>query len=460
MIEPEAPLEPPARGSILGHVNVVMLTYLADGALAFATGILIARALGPGGRGAYGLFVVSAAFGQLLLGLGVGNAAIYYVNKRELSVRDVVSAMHVMTLFALAVTSAAIAIMIPFVDDDLFGGGVSPWLLIAAVPALLYWNLMRLALQAESRFVALGVSTVSQQALLVTAVAVLTAGGDPTTAQVVTCLVVATAAAGVLSLALVGPRYLDLAQVARPRIATLRKLAGFGLQGETGNLLQLLNYRLDQYIVRAYVGLAGVGIYAVSASMTEAIFVMANTVALVLLPRLTADEDEAHWIAPLAARNTMLIAGIGAVALAILAPVLVPLAFGDRYEDSVRPLWLLLPGTVALSGSKVLTSYIFSKGQPLVNTGITVVSLVVTVTADLLLIPWLDVNGAAIASSLAYGAHFAVALLVYGRISGRSPIVALVPGREDVRLYHDAARSLMARVFRRSAAEPERPQQI
>src|SRR3990172_8252334 len=27
MIEPEAPVEPPARGSVLGHVNVVMLTY-------------------------------------------------------------------------------------------------------------------------------------------------------------------------------------------------------------------------------------------------------------------------------------------------------------------------------------------------------------------------------------------------------------------------------------------------
>jgi len=460
MIEPEAPLEPPARGSVLGHVNVVMLTYLADGALAFATGILIARALGPDGRGAYGLFVVSAAFGQLLLGLGVGNAAIYYVNKRELSVRDVVSAMHVMTLSALIVTAAAVAVMAPLVDDDLFGGGVSPWLLVAGVPALLYWNLMRLALQAESRFVALGVATVSQQALLVTAVAVLAAAGDPTTAQVVGCMAGATAAAGVLSLVLVGPKHLDLRQVVRPRFDTLRKLAGFGVQGESGNLLQLLNYRLDQYIVRAYVGLAGVGIYAVSASMTEAIFVMANAVALVLLPRLTADEDEAHWMAPLAARNTMVLAAIGAVGLAIVAPVLVPLAFGKEYEDSVRPLWLLLPGTVALCGSKVLTSYIFSKGQPLVNTGITVVSLVVTVTADLLLIRWLDVNGAAIASSLAYGVHFLVALFAYGRISGRSPIVALVPGREDLRLYQEAARNVMARILRRPTAEPEGRQRV
>jgi hypothetical protein len=67
------------------------------------------------------------------------------------------------------------------------------------------------------------------------------------TTQLVTCLVGATAAAGVLSLALVGPQYLDLGQVVRPRVTTLRKLAGLGPQGETGNVLQPLNYRLDQH---------------------------------------------------------------------------------------------------------------------------------------------------------------------------------------------------------------------
>jgi O-antigen/teichoic acid export membrane protein len=188
--------------------------------------------------------------------------------------------------------------------------------------------------------------------------------------------------------------------------------------------------------------------------MTEAIFVLSNAVALVLLPRLTADDEAAYWMAPLAARNTMLVAAAAAVALAVVAPILVPLAFGGEFEDSVTPLWWLLPGTVALAGSKVLTSYIFSQGRPLVNTGITAVSLVVTVIADFIFIPWLGVEGAAIASSIAYGAHFVAALYAYGRISGRSPLVALVPGREDVRLYREALASAMARVGRRT-----RPQQ-
>ena len=69
MLDPEAPLDPAPRGSFLGHVNIVFATYALDGLLALATGALIARALGPEGRGAYALFVLSVAFAQLVLGL-------------------------------------------------------------------------------------------------------------------------------------------------------------------------------------------------------------------------------------------------------------------------------------------------------------------------------------------------------------------------------------------------------
>jgi O-antigen/teichoic acid export membrane protein len=388
--------------------------------------------------------------------LGVGNAAIYYINKREVTIRNVLAAAHIVTGFATAATALLVAAVVPWFDDNALGVGVSPWMLVPAVPALLYWNLMRFVLQAESRFVDLGVATVSQQALLIAAIVALIVFGEPTPARAAWCLIGATAASGAFSLTRVGLRHVDLGLVFRPRLATLRKLAGFGVQGEIGNVLQMLNYRLDQYLVRYFVGLAGVGIYAVGASMTEAIFVLANAVALVLLPRLTANEEEAHWMAPLATRNTMLIAAVAAIGLAAVAPVLVPLAFGEEYQDSVQALWLLLPGTVALAGSKVLTSYIFSKGRPLVNTAITALSLVVTIGADLILIPVFDVNGAAIASSLAYFAHFAAALLAYSMISGRSPLGALIPGREDAKLYRDAWTTFTAKL-RRASAQPGSP---
>ena len=156
---------------------------------------------------------------------------------------------------------------------------------------------------------------------------------------------------------------------------------------------------------------------------------------------------------PVAARNTILLAAIGAGLLAIAAPVVVPLVFGSEFRGSVDALWLLLPGTVALTGSKVLTGYIFSQGRPLVNTGITVLALAVTLVADLTLIPAFGVNGAAAASSLTYVAHFAAALVAYRLISGQPALDAVVPRASDARLYVDAVRGVASRLGRRPSIE-------
>jgi O-antigen/teichoic acid export membrane protein len=452
--------ETPRERSFLGNVNIVMLTYAADGLLALATGALVARALGADGRGAYALFVVSAAFGQLLLGMGIGNAALYYLNKRELGVRAVLGAVHAVVLGAVAVTAGLVAVIAPvdanfgsiggheigFTGESIFGAGISPWLLVAAVPLLMYMSLLKLLLQALNRFIDLGIATVGQQAALLGLVAVAFAAGDPDATDVVLFLLAASGASALYSLLRIGLSNVDLAWLVRPRVDVIGRLARWGVQGEIGNVLQLANYRLDQYIVRDFVSLTAVGVYAVGTSMTEAVFILSNAVALVLLPRLTsADSAEAARLAPVASRNTMLVAAAGSLALAAVAPVLIPAVFGEAFEDSVEALWLLLPGTVALAGSKVLTSYIFSQGRPLVNTGITAVSLVVTIVADLALIPRYGVNGAATASSIAYFAHFAAALFAYSRISGNRPFDAVAPRREDAALYLDAARNVLSR---------------
>ncbi|MBI5284856.1 MAG: oligosaccharide flippase family protein [Chloroflexi bacterium] len=448
------------RGSFLGHVNVVMATYAIDGALAFASGVLVARALGPEGRGAFGLFAVSTAFGQMLLGLGFGSAAIYYVNKRELTPRDIVSALHVVTLGALAVTAAGVALVVPWAGDEVLGKGVSPWLLIAAVPVLVYGGTLRLVLQAESRFVAMGVATTAQPVVMLTLMAVAYAASDPTPSQVVGFWIISYVAMAGFALACLGRGSIDIARIVRPAWPVIRMLARFGLRGESGNVLQLMNYRLDQYIVRGFVGLAGVGIYAVGVSMTEAVWLLANAVAIVLLPRLTsADPEDARAITPVACRNTILVAAAGSLMLAVAAPIIIPPFFGDRFDDSVQALWLLLPGTVALTGSKVLTSYIFSQGRPMVNTLITCVSLAVTVVALLALVPRFGVNGAAAASSLAYGAHLCAALYAYRRISGQPALNAVLPRFSDAHLYIDGARGVLARIGGRTAAEAAAPRQ-
>ena len=93
----------------------------------------------------------------------------------------------------------------------------------------------------------------------------------------------------------------------------------FGVQSQLSNLIQLLNYRLDSYLVLFFVNTSGVGLYAVAVSLSEGMWFIANSVAIVLLTNLTAgDEDYAARMTPLVCRNTMLVTGLAALPAAAI----------------------------------------------------------------------------------------------------------------------------------------------
>ncbi len=126
-----------------------------------------------------------------------------------------------------------------------------------------------------------------------------------------------------------------------------------------------------------------------------------------------------------------------------MAPVVVPLVFGADFDRSVLPFVLLLPGTVALAGSKILSAYVFSRGKPIINAWISLATLIVTVVADVILIPLFDVAGAAAGASIAYIVSLTLTAVAYRRLSGGSIVTALVPRLDDVAFYIDGVRSIV-----------------
>jgi peptidoglycan biosynthesis protein MviN/MurJ (putative lipid II flippase) len=89
----------------------------------------------------------------------------------------------------------------------------------------------------------------------------------------------------------------------------------------------------------------------------------------------------------------------------------------------------------------------------LINAQIAFVTLLVTIVADLALIPPFEVAGAAAASSLAYCCSLALSLLAYRRLSGGSIADAVLPRLSDRPYYVDGVQSLLGRL-RRSEARP------
>ena len=439
---------PEAGGSslgFLGHVNLVFLTYVANAALAFGVAVLVARALGPEGRGVYALLLLSASIAQAVLGLGMGVSAVYFLGKRTYPLSRIVANSHQVTLISAVVSGLLVLLAWPVVGDALLDRDVPYWVFAFAVPLALSYNLLTTLLQGASRFLAMNAVVLAQPLVLLAGLVAVAAVGDVSTTAALIAWCAALLAATLLALGLLGTKAMPVSELLRVDWPSLRNQVRFGVQGQVGNLVQLLNYRLDQYIVLLFVSTAGVGIYAVSVTMSQSIWFFANAIAAVLLPRLIAtDESEASRTTSLLCRNTLLLSALAAGGLAAVSPWLVEGLFGARFGSSVVPLLWLLPGTVALAGSKILTSYIFSQGRPMTNSLITVASLVVTLAADFALIPPFGVTGAAIASSLAYSVHFALSLEAYRRLSGGSAWEAVVIRGEDIRRYLEAARQRLA----------------
>ena len=204
----------------------------------------------------------------------------------------------------------------------------------------------------------------------------------------------------------------------------------FGGQGQLTNLIQLLNYRLDIFLILIFVNTAGVGLY------TVAVLADGGPVDHRQLGRhRPADEHHgrrrrqrrAHDAGRLpqhAARD----GASAAVGAAVLAPFCIPVVFGSAYQGSVLPYLWLLPGTVALSGAKILAAYVFSRGRPIINAWIALATLLVDHPdrhrAHLACSAWPAPRSG---TSLGYCLSLVLTAIAYRRLSGGSILEALVP---------------------------------
>lgn len=425
------------------NVNLLFFTQVVNRILLFITSVIIARGLGPDGRGDYALFVLTVMFVATLGSLGTGLGSTYYVGKRQYDVRVLLGNSQFMVLVAGALTAAALAAIGLSFEPKAFVEGRSFWLYAFAVPVTLEFVLVTAILLGGERFLALNLSAVGQALLLVIGVAVLWTVDRVSIFSVLAVWILSYAAGSALALSALGFRQLSLKRSMRPDIPVLGEQVRFGLPGQLGGTLTRLNYRLDQYIVRAFRTRAEVGFYAVAAGLAEAVWWIANAVSMALLPRLTrAGSERAREITPIACRNTLLMSLLAAGGLAAAAPVAVELFFGNDFGPAVQPVFWLLPGIVALSGTKVLGSYFFSQARLTIVTIISSISLGATLVFDFLLIPEFGISGAAAASSVAYSTSFAVALYYYRQISGNSAWSCVFPRTTDLMLYADLARRI------------------
>jgi O-antigen/teichoic acid export membrane protein len=209
----------------------------------------------------------------------------------------------------------------------------------------------------------------------------------------------------------------------RPDPAVGRRVASYGLRGQVGGLMTLLNLRLDFAILGAMAGPAVLGSYAVASKYAELLRLPGTAITWVCYPRLAKlSETEAAQTARRMIRPALIGIAVAAIPVALLTSPVMRLLYGAEFGPAVDPARVLLAGMLLAGASGVASAYLYGRGSPGLNSIVLGIGLVITVVLDLLLIPRYGALGAATASTAAYLCTDGMLVGLLLRLSGRSPL--------------------------------------
>lgn len=143
------------------------------------------------------------------------------------------------------------------------------------------------------------------------------------------------------------------------------------------------------------------GIYGLAVVLQRVARIPAVAYADATFPSLVRSADSSTSFAATVRRmrrNMLLLAGGTSLAIALAAPVFVPLIFGVDYQPSVAPLLLLLIGQVAWASGAIHGRSLVAKGFVRANFSASAVAAAINIGANLTLIPKYGIIGAAIAT--------------------------------------------------------------
>ena len=420
--------------------------------LTLLNGIVIARALTPAEKGAYNLAV---ALPRLLLrfgNLGVGDAAIYQIGKRTHSFRYITANVFSLALVVGALlTGLAILLYQPLSQS--FLKGVEPVFFLVAIctiPPALLTDFAQDLLRGVRDIRAYNRSRTGHYVFLLIGTSILLLALSLRLPGAMLAFVLMT----------VGDIALVLVMLRRHTPLGLdadRDLVGdmshFGLRAYVMQLVMYLNYDLDIFIVNFFAkDTASVGFYSLAAGLAETLWYLPNAVTVVLFPTIAANLKRGGELTPKASRHVLFLTLLSAVALALVLPLLLPFLYGARYAPAIEPLLLLLPGVVTLSVFKVVSTGLFGRGQPMLASWAAIIGLTLQIALDIVLIPAHGINGAAIASTLAYSLMSVLGVMVYVRQTGIPPRDLLILKREDWQVYGRLIRLPLKRLRRLSGS--------
>lgn len=413
----------------LGTLFTSILTIL----FSIPLSILIARYLGPEGKGILTIVLLVVSQIELLLSLGVETALIYYGGRRPDDIGNLTSLSLGLGIFlGLAGLGSAIAIfaILPY---NMIPSHLLPFLIIfsSTIPMVQLTTFLRSIMRISGRILEEGFLGMVGVIFNLIATGVILLVGF----QIKGVLIgIWLSTALITFLIFVLMSYWNILN-SRPIFSILKwkPLIAYGIKLHIGSVFQALNYRFDIFLVAYFLGSAQVGLYSVAITIGEWLWLIPKVLGVSLMQRVAKyPEEDVNRMVGVINRLTSILLFLGILVLALVGSYLIRLFYGETFSASYLPLLLLLPGIWALGLWKNFINDLSVRGYPAIKSYTSGIALILTVILDIFLIPRWGITGAAIASSSAYLIAWWIALKAFCRITNYHPLALLLIRWQDI----------------------------
>ncbi|GBF76346.1 hypothetical protein PA598K_04809, partial [Paenibacillus sp. 598K] len=410
---------------------------------AFVISVIMARLLGPEGKGVITAILVIPTLVVTIADLGIRQATAYYIGQRTYEQRDIVSSLTFLWLLTSLLSIGLVTVI--FLLQ--YQGQYSWWLLgvcILTIPANLGIQYLRGIMQGRGR-----IGGINRVELVKTGLNFL-----------ILMLLVGWFGWGVFGAALT--QLLMLLVTLFYSFRLLRGEIGFsvrvvqpipsllirkGFAFALALFVIQLNYRIDIVFLERMTSVTEVGLYSVGTNIAELIWQLPTAIGLILFSRSASSKRSEDAVA----RTAKLIRLVVPLLLVcgglfwLLAPTMIDLMYGAAFAGSGTIIRYLLPGIVVMVVFKLLHADLSGRGAPLFSLRVSLLALVVNIALNLLLIPGYGAIGSAVASSISYGVAGVLFVWLYARREGIALRAVLLPTAEDVREIRATLGKLRAR---------------
>ena len=415
------------------------------------TGIITARALGPEGRGVFGLVAMFPNSLVTLTKFGQGISAVYFIRREKEDASAVASNLVLIALLtAIGLTLVTLALHRLLLDSIL--RGVPLWALLAVLPllpTLLLESHLYGVLQATDRFHVYNTRLIAES--------IITLSG-----MTLALLVFRLGLPGALGVAVAVRLCMTLWVVAtihrgspltwRFDRALFGRMWRYGLKSHAHTIASHFHFKADIYLVAYFLAPAQVAFYSIAARLAEHLLWFPQAVGMALFPRLAGSHPaEAHRMTAAAVRQTLVLSLLPGLVLGVFSRPLVMLWYGADYEPAAAPMRWVCLGIIMMSLYVLLSRNFTSRNRQGIKIFSAYLALGGNLLLNLVMIPSYGIVGAAMATACSYSAATLLLLVLFLRESHLPLSEVLILKRSDVENWRRLAASGWARVRRSKA---------